>query len=137
MGTFTAHLTLAMSNLPSDRIRAEALRLLDLLANQPFEQCYPLSRDWADLPTRPGLYAVRHCEAGILYIGQSRNIRDRFRGGHKALSWALIDDLRSDDLGITVVILPYEWARLAADLEAVMLQTLKPRYNSYIPRSED
>ncbi|HAZ48619.1 MAG TPA: excinuclease ABC subunit C, partial [Cyanobacteria bacterium UBA11371] len=43
----------------TDSIEQEARQILDTLAFTPFEQCYPLSRDFETIPARVGLYAFR------------------------------------------------------------------------------
>ncbi len=67
-----------------DPIQQEARQILDALAFTPFEQCQPLSREFDTIPTRVGLYAFRHRSEGLLYIGKTKNLRDRLRNGHKA-----------------------------------------------------
>jgi hypothetical protein len=48
-------------NLPSvptnnSEIQNQARNILDAIAFTPFEQCQPLSRDFSDIPDRPGIY---------------------------------------------------------------------------------
>ncbi|MDB9427308.1 GIY-YIG nuclease family protein [Microcystis aeruginosa CS-564/01] len=76
-------------NLPSvptnnSEIQNQAKSVLDAIAFTPFEQCQPLSRDFSDIPDFPGIYAVRHRSQGLLYIGKTKSLRGRFKGGHKA-----------------------------------------------------
>jgi GIY-YIG catalytic domain len=72
--------------------RKTAQRILDTLAFMPFEECQSLSRQFDNIPARPGLYAVRHNHEGLLYIGKSKSLRGRFSGGHKAFLWAWLDE---------------------------------------------
>ncbi len=67
-----------------EAINAEALRILKLLDERPFDECCPLTREFVELPPSPGIYAVKHKTQGILYIGKSGSVRGRFKGGHKA-----------------------------------------------------
>jgi excinuclease UvrABC nuclease subunit len=83
-----------------------------------------------------GIYAVRHQQQGILYIGKAASLRQRFLGGHKALVWALIDRLDPDDLRIAFVITSPQWRRSQLELETLIIQTIKPRYNSRIRAEE-
>ena len=46
-------------------LQAQARRILDAIAFIPFEQCQPLTRDFASIPPRPGIYAIRHRTDGI------------------------------------------------------------------------
>jgi hypothetical protein len=87
---------------------AEAI--LDYLVSVPFEDCIAVSKEFRELPMSAGIYAVRHRSLGILYIGKTRLLRDRFRGGHKALLWAFIEELRAGDTRIVFRSLDFdEW----------------------------
>ncbi|MEH1780678.1 MAG: hypothetical protein V7L26_16505 [Nostoc sp.] len=48
--------------------KSELRRILDAIAFTPFEQCQPLSREFVNIPARPGIYAIRHKTDGLLYI---------------------------------------------------------------------
>jgi excinuclease UvrABC nuclease subunit len=118
----------------SDELKAEAQRILDHLAFMPFEDCIPLTKEFQAIPPISGLYAVRHQELGILYIGKARTLRDRFRGGHKALLWAFIEEMRVGDVRITFYPLDFiRWIQLSSELEALLLQASEPPYNVRIP----
>lgn len=112
-----------------DAINAEALRILTLLNDMPFETCCPLTREFAELPPSPGIYAVKHKTQGILYIGKSGSVKGRFKGGHKALGWAFMDRLNPDDVRIAVVTLTLQWIRLSLQLEQIIIRQLLPPYN--------
>jgi hypothetical protein len=47
----------------------EARKILETLSSMPFENCYRLSREFIEMTTVAGLYAIRHRIDGILYIG--------------------------------------------------------------------
>lgn len=67
------------------QLEEEAQTILNRLSLMPFDECYPLSREFRNIPTVGGLYAVRHRAEGILYIGLAVSLRRRFRdNGHKA-----------------------------------------------------
>jgi excinuclease UvrABC nuclease subunit len=118
-----------------DSIQQEARQILDTLVFTPFEQCQPLSRQFETIPARVGLYAFRHSEEGLLYIGKAKNLRDRLRGGHKAFLWGWLDRYNPDDVRIAFVILNH-WQRpgLLYELETLILQATNPPYNVKIPR---
>jgi excinuclease UvrABC nuclease subunit len=112
------------------RLEEEAQNILDRFALMPFEECYPLSREFSDMPTTAGLYALRHREHGILYIGLAIALRRRFRdGGHKAFFWALLDCYSPHDLRIAVELLTIQTFQRGDLLETRMIQSAKPRYN--------
>ncbi|MGB3294279.1 MAG: GIY-YIG nuclease family protein [Phormidesmis sp.] len=112
-----------------DAVNSEALRLLKLLDEMPFSDCYPLTREFDELPPRPAIYAVKHRNQGILYIGKSGSVKGRFKGGHKALAWAFMDRMNPDDVRIAVVTLSYQWIRLSLQLEQIIIRQLLPPYN--------
>ncbi|NMG58367.1 GIY-YIG nuclease family protein [Geitlerinema sp. P-1104] len=115
-------------------LQAEARRILDMIALRPFEQCQPLSREFSHLPARPGVYAIRHKTEGLLYIGKTKSLRGRFRGGHKAFLWAWLDKYSDEDIRIALQVVPY-WGNpaLLLELEAIILRATEPPYNAQIP----
>ncbi|MGB0563714.1 MAG: GIY-YIG nuclease family protein [Spirulinaceae cyanobacterium] len=119
----------------SDATQLEARQILDSLAFTPFEQCQPLSRTFKTIPARVGLYALRHASQGLLYIGKTKNLRDRFRGGHKAFLWSWLDRYNPEDVRIAFAILN-NWQKpgLLYELETLILQAANPPYNVKIPR---
>lgn len=122
-----------MSDRPNSTER-QALNILNRLASTPFEQCIRLSKDFPELPMSSGIYAVKHRTLGILYIGKTRTLRDRFRGGHKALLWAFIEELHPTDVRIAIYPLDFmQWVQLSSELEALILQACDPPYNVRIP----
>lgn len=40
-------------------IREEADKILEILISKPFAECYPLKKDFKELPTSPGIYALK------------------------------------------------------------------------------
>jgi excinuclease UvrABC nuclease subunit len=118
----------------SDVKQQEAQAILDYLASVPFENCIGLSKEFLELPMSAAIYAVKHHQIGILYIGKTRALRDRFRGGHKALLWAFIERMDPADIKITFYLLDFDqWVNLASDLEGLIIQAVNPPYNVRIP----
>ena len=101
------------------------------------EQCLPLSREFANLPARPGIYAIRHKTDGLLYIGKTKSLRGRFTGGHKAFLWAWLDKYSDDEVRIAVQTISY-WGNpaLLLELEAIILRATEPPYNVQIPSEQ-
>lgn len=110
-----------------DSSQKEAEAILDYLASIPFENCIVLSKEFRELSMNAGIYAVRHCTLGILYIGKTRTLRDRFRGGHKALLWAFIEELKPTDVRIATFALEFD------SVDAVIIRARKPNYSSLRP----
>ena len=125
-------------NLPSvptnnSERQKQARNILDAIAFTPFEQCQPLSHDFSEIPDRPGIYAVRHKYQGLLYIGKTKSLRGRFKGGHKAFLWAWLDQYKSEDVRIAVQTIPYSKnPALLLELEAIILRATEPPYNVQI-----
>jgi excinuclease UvrABC nuclease subunit len=117
-------------------LQAEALRILKVLDEMPFEECCPLTREFNELPPRPGIYAVKHRTQGILYIGKSGSVKGRFRGGHKALGWAFMDRMNPEDVRIAAVSLAFKWIRLSLQLEQIIIRQLLPPYNERVAQED-
>ncbi|MEG4348285.1 GIY-YIG nuclease family protein [Microcoleus sp. LAD1_D5] len=117
-----------------DSIQQEARQILETLAFTPFEQCQSLGRSFDTIPSRPGLYAVRHRVDGLLYIGKTKSLRGRFSGGHKAFLWAWLDKYNWEDVRIAIHPLS-AWSNpaLLLELEAIILRATEPPYNVQIP----
>jgi len=133
MISFVTHNLLPVPTNNSE-IQNQARSILDAIAFTPFEQCQPLSRDFSYIPDRPGIYAVRHRSQGLLYIGKTKSLRGRFKGGHKAFLWAWLDQYKSEDVRIAVQTIPYSKnPALLLELEAIILRATEPPYNVQIP----
>lgn len=117
-------------------VDTEARRILKILEEMPFNDCCPLTREFNELPPKPGIYAVKHRNQGILYIGKSGSVRSRFRGGHKALGWAFIDRMSPDDVRIAVAPLPFPWIRQSLQLEQSIIRQLLPPYNECVAQGD-
>lgn len=110
-------------------LQAQARNVLDAIAFTPFEQCQPLSRKFASIPVRPGIYAIRHKTEGLLYIGKTKSLRGRFSGGHKAFLWAWLDKYDNEDVRIAFQSITH-WGnpQLLLELEAIILRATEPPY---------
>lgn len=95
-----------MSTNDSD-LQIQARRILDAIAFIPFDQCQPLSRGFENIPSRPGIYAIRHRTDGLLYIGKTKSLRGRFSGGHKAFLWAWLDKYKDEDVRIAMQVISH------------------------------
>lgn len=108
-----------------DEIEALAQTVLEHLLNLPFPECTAISRTFADLTTKPGIYAVRHRHDGLLYVGKAQDIKERFKGGHKSLTWSWLADYDHRDVAISAYTLDFmQWRALSSDLEGFKLAKL-------------
>ena len=119
-----------------DFIETEASKIVEIFTTTSFLDCRPLTHDFQTVPARNGIYGLRYVDQEILYIGKAGDIRKRFRGGHKALAWAFIDRLDPDAVRIISVVLGFEAWRQALEIEARMIQIVRPRHNSRIQQLE-
>lgn len=118
----------------NSELQAQAQIILGEIAFIPFDQCQPLSREFNNIPARPGIYAIRHKTEGLLYIGKTKSLRGRFSGGHKAFLWAWLDKYSDEDVRIAVqTISHWENPTLLLELEAIILRATEPPYNAQIP----
>ncbi|MEH2253068.1 GIY-YIG nuclease family protein [Nostoc sp.] len=116
-------------------LQIQARRILDTIAFTPFEQCQPLSREFTNIPARPGIYAIRHKTDGLLYIGKTKSLQGRFSGGHKAFLWAWLDKYSDEDVRIAMQPIFFYWENpaLLLELEAIIIRATEPPYNVQIP----
>ncbi len=76
----------------TDSVEQKATRILNVLMSTPFGESEPISRGFDGLPSSNAIYAVKHETEGILYVGKTGGLRERFTGGHKAFLWAWLED---------------------------------------------
>ncbi|MFM7603022.1 MAG: GIY-YIG nuclease family protein [Pseudanabaena sp.] len=120
--------------MSESEIKQQARSILDAIAFTSFQECQSLSRDFSNIPNLPGIYAIRHKYEGLLYIGKTKSLRSRFKGGHKAFLWAWLDKYKDEDVRIAVQIIPYSQnPALLLELEAIILRATEPPYNVQIP----
>lgn len=118
-------------------IEIQARAILTALIEVPFSKCIPIARDLTSLTPNPGIYAVRHQTDGLLYIGKAQDVRERFRGGHKALTWAWIADYHYREVAIALYVMDFlQWRTLSSELERLILQITEPPFNVRIPMRE-
>ncbi len=119
-------------------IESQAREILNFLVQLPFSDCVPISRDFAGLTSKPGIYAIRHRSAGLLYVGKAQDIKERFRGGHKAITWSWLADYNHRDVAIAICEIDYrQWRTLSSDLEGIILVWSKPPFNIRIPMRDE
>jgi predicted GIY-YIG superfamily endonuclease len=115
-------------------VELRGIEILNFLVQLPFADCVPISRDFARLTSKPGIYAVRHRSQGLLYIGKAQDMKERFRGGHKAITWSWLADYDHRDVAIATCEIDFqEWRALSSELEGIILVWSKPPFNVRIP----
>lgn len=115
-------------------IEMQAQAILKSLIEMEFSDCIPITREFANLTTRPGIYAVRHRTEGLLYVGKAQDIKERFRGGHKSITWSWIADYDHRNVAIATHTLDFmRWRALSSELERIILNISEPPFNARIP----
>ncbi len=119
-------------------IQAQAQLILDFLVKLPFADCVSITHNFADLTTKPGIYAVRHRTDGLLYVGKAQDIKERFRGGHKAVTWSWLAEYRHQEVAIATYEIDFgQWRTLSSKLEGIILIWIKPPFNIRIPMRDE
>ena len=119
-------------------IEAKASVILNSLVQLPFSDCVVISRNFANLTTKPGIYAVRHRTDGLLYVGKAQDIKERFRGGHKAVTWSWLAEYHHQDVAIATYEIDFQqWRTLSSKLEGIILIWSKPPFNIRIPMRDE
>ncbi len=74
--------------------------------------------------------ALKNC----FILARHTPIKERFRGGHKAITWAWLEDYDHRDVAIAICEIDYQqWRTLSSDLEGIILIWSKPPFNIRIP----
>ena len=113
---------------------SSATEILSYLAFSDFHEAVEITREFEALPNRPGIYAVRHRSYGVLYIGKTNSLANRFSSGHKAFLWAWLDLYAPAD--VRIVFFPLtRWGdpALLSELEGMILRATEPPHNAQIP----
>ena len=109
--------------------RKQVTQAVKLLNRIQFEECYEGSPNGLTLPRVPGLYAFKHQDGRILYVGRSNNIRNRFRDGHSVFVELFFAGYVSIEVRIAVVPLIGDYLPYLEVIEAMVIFTLTPEFN--------
>lgn len=120
----------------NDELRAKADRMLAVLYSTDFDRGHPITKELKGLPSHPGIYAIKHRSGEILYVGKGKGLRERLKNGHKAFFWAWVEGIQTEEVSIAFVSLPFEDWLQSLEIEVLILQKLRPRYNSQIRQEE-
>lgn len=85
-------------------------------------------RDLGSLPKASGIYLVLAANDEVVYVGQTQNIRDRWKNGHHKL--ADIVSEYGNDIRIKCVAIP-QWLLNRAEHSAILRH--KPKLNRRTP----
>jgi hypothetical protein len=104
-------------------------RVIKLLKRIKFDDCYEATADGSNLPRRPGIYAFKHRDKRILYVGKSNNVRQRFNARHGVFVDLFFAGYAIDDLRIAVVPIIGDDLPYLEIIEAIVISTLTPEFN--------
>ena len=122
--------------MTDNELRSKAEGILEILRSTGFIAGHPVTKELEGLPNQPGIYAIQHQSGEILYIGKGKGLKDRLKNGHKAFFWAWIEGIKPSEISIAFVSLSFEDWLQSLELETVILQKLRPRYNVQIRQEE-
>lgn len=119
-----------------DELRSKSRTILATLCSTNFAEGHPITKELEGLPSHPGIYAVKQQSGEILYVGKGKGLRERLKNGHKAFFWAWLEGIKPEEVSIAFVSLSFEDWLQSLEIEVLILQTLRPRYNSQIRQEE-
>jgi hypothetical protein len=97
-----------------------------------------ISRKFHRYHPKSGYYLSLAYAAVDLAIFVAQDIKERFRGGHKAITWAWLADYNHRDVAIAICEIDYrQWRTLSSDLEGIILVWSKPPFNIRIPTRDE
>jgi hypothetical protein len=114
-------------------IQEEITKILRVFRNTKFEDGIAVAPGVSDLPQKTGVYAIKHRELSVLYVGKANNYRTRFQSGHDALLRMLLGGMNPADLYIVLYPLYGRWVEYILDLEKQVIFCLTPKYNKRVP----
>jgi hypothetical protein len=70
--------------------------------------------------------------------GKAQDMKERFRGGHKAVTWAWLEDYDHCDVSIATCSIDFRyWRALSSGLEGIILVWSRPPFNICIPMRDE
>lgn len=122
--------------MTDDELRSKGESILAVLYSTDFVAGHPVTKELEGLPNHPGIYAIQHESGEILYIGKGKGLKERLKNGHKAFFWAWLEGIQPEAISIATVSLSFEDWLQSLELETLILQKLRPRYNTQIRQEE-
>lgn len=107
----------------------QVTQIIKLLNKIKFENCYEGTSNGKNLPSVPGLYAFKHQDGRVLYVGKSNNIRNRFRDGHSVFVELFFANYAATEVRIAIVPLTGDYLPYLEIIEAIVIFTLAPEFN--------
>lgn len=109
--------------------RKQVTRVIKAFERIRFEDCYEGTPNGHNLLPVPGLYAFKHQDGSILYVGRSNNIRNRFRDGHDVFVRLFFAGYSASDVRIAIAPLIGDHLPYLEVVEAMVIFTLAPQFN--------
>jgi hypothetical protein len=116
-----------------DKIQQEIKKAIRTFHNAQPESGIAVAPKIGDLPHKTGLYAIKHRDQSILYVGKANSYRTRFQSGHDALLRIVLGGVNPVDLYIVLYPLSGRWVEYILDLEKQVIYCLTPEYNKRLP----
>jgi GIY-YIG catalytic domain len=115
------------------QIEQEIAKIVRLFQKADFESGIPVAPTIAQLTQQTGVYAIKHRDLSVLYVGKANNFRTRFQSGHDALLKILLSGTNPVDIYIVLYPLRGRWVEYILELEKLVIFSLTPSYNKRVP----
>jgi hypothetical protein len=115
------------------QINEEVSKVVRLFHKTDFESGIPVSPKIGELTQQTGVYAIKHRDWSILYVGKANNFRTRFQSGHDALLRILLSGTNPADVYIVLYPLRGRSVEYILEIEKLVIFALTPTYNKRVP----
>jgi hypothetical protein len=115
------------------KIKQEVLKIARLFQRTDFESGIPVAPKITELTHQTGVYAIKHRDLSVLYVGKANSFRTRFQSGHDALLRILLSGTNPADVYIVPYPLRGRFVEYIMELEKLVIFELTPSYNKRVP----
>jgi hypothetical protein len=115
------------------KIQQEVSKIARLFQKTEFENGIPVVPKIAELTHQTGVYAIKHRDSSILYVGKANSFRTRFQSGHDALLRILLSGTNPTDVYLVLYPLRGRFVEYILELEKLVIHALSPIYNKRVP----
>jgi hypothetical protein len=115
------------------QIQEEVSKVVRLFHKADFESGVPVSPKIGELTHQTGVYAIKHRDWSILYVGKANSFRTRFQSGHDALLRILLSGTNPADVYIVPYPLRGRAVEYILEIEKLVIFALMPIHNKQVP----
>ncbi len=115
------------------QINQEAEKAIKLFQKADFASGIPVAPKIGELTHQTGVYAIKHRDWSILYVGKANSFRTRFQSGHDALLRILLGGTNPADVYIVLYPLRGRAVEYILEIEKLVIFALLPIHNKRVP----